>query len=393
MAGDYLNICIGSLEWARKRQFRGYSKFDALNSPFLRLLSARSRFLRSAFVFGTSRMPVNIRPLLGVCKKQNPKGLALFARAYLNLFELTGENRFKQQAVELLEMLLRVSQIHRFSGHCWGYDHPWQNIAFYIPAYEPNCVVTCAAGQAFLQAYRLFGDDEFLSIAKSVSAFLLKDLRQIEVGPQMRCCSYDLHSGWRVINVSAFASAYLAQIFKLTGDQNCQSASMEMMRWVISQKTNYHAWYYTDPPDASRITHDNYHTGFVLDSIQEYLEVFPDAQIEKAWRGGLEFYVQHLFTEDFAPKWMHDRTFPHDIHGAAQGIITFARAKDGEYLNKAHSVLDWTLKNMYQPRQRRFFYQKGKYWTKRFTLMRWCQGWMCYAISEYLRIGGKQKNA
>ncbi len=388
---EYLAVCQRSLEWARLRDFKGYSKFDALNSPVLRLLSARSRFLRSAFVFGLSRCPVNLRPLLGVKKGRNPKGLALFARTYLNLFELTGERRFKQQAVELLEMLLRVSQVRRFSGHCWGYDHPWQNIAFFIPAYEPNCVVTCAAGEAFLQAYRLLGDDEFLNIGKRVADFILKDLRQIPVEPGMRCCSYDLHSDWKVVNVNAFASAYLAQIFKLTGDRDCKSASMEMMRWVVSQQTGYHAWYYTDPPDASRITHDNYHTGFVLDSIQEYLEIFPDVQIEQAWRDGLKFYQENLFTTDFAPKWMHDRTFPNDIHGAAQGIITFSRAsvKDDKFLDKARGVLDWTLKNLYEPKQSRFFYQKGGYRTKRFTLMRWCQAWMCYAISVYLKA---QKN-
>jgi len=31
-----------------------------------------------------------------------------------------------------------------------------------------------------------------------------------------------------------------------------------------------------------------------------------------------------------------------------------------------------------------FYYQKNKFYTKRFTLMRWCQAWMAYAMSEYL---------
>ena len=382
---NVIDVCIRSLEWARFRNYRGYSKFDALNSPLLMAVSEKSHFLRSAFVFGMSRMPVNIRPLFFVQKKQNPKGLALFARAYLNLYRPTGNGFFKDEGLRLLKILLGISKLNEYSGHCWGYDHPWQNIAFFIPPYEPNCVVTCAAAEAFLQAYELTKKNEYLDVAESVADFILKDLSQIDVGPGMRCCSYDLYSSWKVINVNAFASAFLAKLYCLTKKEEYRVSSQAMMRWVISKKTYYHAWYYTDPPEASRITHDNYHTGFVLNSIQDYLKVFPSAEMKKIWHEGLDFYKSNLFTPDHAPKWMHDRTYPHDIHGAAQGIITFSRAArhDSGYRDFATHILDWTLNNLYLRKTGQFYYQKSKRWTKRFTLMRWSQAWMCYAMSVY----------
>ena len=383
---DYLKRCESSLDWARKRQFRGYSKFDALNSPLLRFLSCKSTFLRKAFVFAVSRTPINIRPLLGVQKKQNPKGLALFARSYLNLYELTGNENHKAQANELLALLLTISQKNKFSGHCWGYEHPWQNIAFFIPPYEPNSVVTCAAAEAFLKAYQLFGQQEHLDICRSIARFLLNDLTQIDVGAEMRCSSYDLHSNWRVINVNAFIAAFLAKLHHVAPDNAYKTASQEMMRWVISQRTEGCAWYYTDPPQASRITIDNYHTGFVLDSIQDYLEVFDNPEYEQIWEKGLAYYRENLFTADSAPKWMYNRPVPHDIHGAAQGIITFSKAatKQPELRHEAQKILDWTLANLYDATQSQFYYQKTKRWTKRFTLMRWSQAWMCYAISTFL---------
>jgi len=386
MNSEYVDICLRSLAWARRRNYQGYSKFDALNSPLLRTISASSRLLRSGFVFGLSRMPVNIRPMLLVRRKQNPKGLALFARAYFNMYKVLGNETLKDEGLRLLKMLLAISQRRRFSGHSWGYDHPWQNIAFFIPPYEPNCVVTCAAAKAFMQAYVLTEKQEYLEVCESVADFIIKDLRQIDVGPQMRCCSYDLHSSWKVINVSALASAFLAELYHITAKKQYKQVAQAMIPWVISQKTDYHAWYYTDPPAASRITHDNYHTGFVLDSIQDYLRIFPNDEIEKAWRAGLAFYKSHLFTADYAPQWMHDCTYPHDIHGAAQGIITFARNWRTDRLNMGYSrrILNWTLDNLYDPRQSRFYYQHGKNWTKKFTLMRWCQAWMCYAISVLL---------
>ncbi len=386
MRAEYIDICSRSLNGAKQQNYCGYSKFDALNSPVLWALAARSRFLRAGFVFAVSRSPINIRPLLFVRKKQNPKGLGLFARAYFNLYQATNDSSLKDEGLRLLKTLLTLSRRDEFSGHCWGYDHPWQNVAFFIPAYEPNCVVTCAAGEAFLQAYHLTGDNNYLGVCESIAEFILKDLKQIDVGPDMRCCSYDLKSSWKVINVNAMASVLLAKIYSITQKNECKEASQKMMRWVISQKTDYHTWYYTDPPDASRITHDNYHTGFVLDSILDYLEVFSDTEIEQAWFDGLEFYKSKLFTDDYAPKWMYDRTYPHDIHGAAQGVITFCRAaaKDLSCRDISEHILEWTLSNLYDPKTSRFYYQKSKAWTKRFTLMRWSQAWMCYAMSVYI---------
>lgn len=385
MNTDYREICIRSLQWARDSSYTGYSKFDALNSPVLRFLGSKSRFLRGGFVFALSRAPLNVRGLLGVQKKQNPKGLALFARTCFNLYKTTQDGSFRDEGLRLLDVLLGISRRKDYSGHCWGYDHPWQNIAFFIPPYEPNCVVTCAVAEAFLQAYGITGDKEHLSVCESVADFILKDLTDIGVGEGMRCCSYDLHSSWKVINVNAFAAAFLAKLYKITQNPDYLQPAEQMMRWVISQKTGYHAWYYTDPPEASRITHDNYHTGFVLDSIQEYLEVLANPQIDRDWSDGLEFYKSNLFTDDCAPKWMHDKPYPHDIHGAAQGIITFSLASVREpgHLDFARKILDWTLANLYERGRSRFYYQKGRRWTKKYTLMRWCQAWMCYAISVY----------
>jgi hypothetical protein len=342
--------------------------------------------LRAGLIFSLSRAPVNFRPLLGIKKKRNPKGLALFVKAYLNLYALHKEDRYLRKAKELLESLLRLSRSDKYSGHCWGYDHPWQNSQFFIPPYEPNCVVTCFVADAFFDAYLATGDVEFFNVSRSAADFITRDLNQIYVGDGMACISYDLHSEWKVINVNAMASALLARLSGFGGGPELETLSKSTMRWVVSKKTDYHAWYYTDPPEASRITHDNYHTGFVLDAIQTYCNVFPDDEIKTAWLNGLEYYKENLFADDYAPKWMHNRTWPNDIHGAAQGIITFSGAavENPDYINFAKNIIVWTLNHLYSKTENRFYYQKGPYWTKKYTLMRWCQAWMLYSISVHL---------
>jgi len=210
----------------------------------------------------------------------------------------------------------------------------------------------------------------------------------------MLCLSYDLHSSWKVINVNAMASSFMAKLYKITGDARYERRSQSIMRWVISQRTPYEAWYYTDPPEASSITHDNYHTGFVLDSIFDYLTVFPGTDMKKVYMNALEFYKRELFLPNWAPKWMYDRDYPNDIHGCAQGVITFAKASaiDASYLDCSRDILEWTIRNLYSASESRFYYQKGRLGTKKFTLMRWCQAWMCYAISLFLRIEADEKD-
>ena len=93
---------------------------------------------------------------------------------------------------------------------------------------------------------------------------------------------------------------------------------------MVSKQTDYGAWFYADPPSASHITHDNYHTGFILDAICLYGRSAGSDEFENAYRRGIEFYERRLFEPDGAARFMSDRLYPIDIHGCAQGVITFS---------------------------------------------------------------------
>ncbi|MBF0497069.1 MAG: hypothetical protein HQK58_10925, partial [Deltaproteobacteria bacterium] len=103
-----------------------------------------------------------------------------------------------------------------------------------------------------------------------------------------------------------------------------------------------------------------------------------------------EYYEKHLFTADGAPKNRDNQEFPYDIHGSAQGVITFSKVSrlNSDYLHLAEKILDWTIREFYSG-DGYFYYQKTKYYTKRFSFMRWCNAWMLYALGEYL--GAKNK--
>ena len=47
-------------------------------------------------------------------------------------------------------------------------------------------------------------------------------------------------------------------------------------------------------------------------------------EFETAYRRGIEFYRRRLFEPDGEARFMSDRHYPIDIHGCAQGVITFS---------------------------------------------------------------------
>jgi hypothetical protein len=99
---------------------------------------------------------------------------------------------------------------------------------------------------------------------------------------------------------------------------------------------------------------------------------------------GVAFYARHLFNPDGSPRWMSEQDFPHDIHGAAQGILTFSQARNlAAYPGLATKIMEWALVRMYHP-VGRFYYQENRLFIKKYTFIRWCNAWMCRAMAAFL---------
>jgi hypothetical protein len=379
------------LDTARHDDFEGYSKHDALNAPWLEALAGGSRLRRLAAIQLVMRSPIHVRPLLGVRKARNPKGLSLFARAHLARHRLTGSPDDAQVASDLLAWLID-NPSRGFDGLAWGYPYPWQDAGFFAPRDLPNRVVTSFVGQALLDGYDTLGDDRYLKAASDAVRFLLEAPKTLFEDDAHRCVSYvpDESIDWIVMDVSALVGALAARLGALQGDEKLVEESGRLVRYVVSKQTDEGAWFYAEPPSASRITHDNYHTGFILDAILLHAQATGSAEFDQAYDRGIEFYQRRLFEPDGAPRFMSDRRYPFDIHGCAQGIITFSlrQRHRGEGAQMAGRVLDWTLSNMWDPKSGWFYYQKRRAFRTRIRELRWCQGWMSMALASYLENCG-----
>ncbi len=375
------------MRYCEQENYVGYGKFDALNSPLLKALTLNNKWLRLLASQAIKSSPINLRPILGVAKSHNPKGMALFAQAYLCRFRTSGRASDLDKAAEQLDWLLNDA-CRGYSGHCWGYHWDWQDLGFFAPSRSPNCVVSCFVAEALLDGYETVGHRRYLEAAESCAAFILNDLKILHEDEETKCISYvpDTSITMRVMDVSVLAGALLARLSAITHCEEHQSQSRKLMEFVARKQTDYGAWYYTDPPGASPITHDNYHTAFILDAFLRYGRSTGDDSYAAVYQHGLDFYQENLFCRDGAPKWTHEKTHPFDIHGAGTAIGTFARAAqfvNPAYLKQAEHVAQWATQTMQDPKGY-FYYQKGRYRIKQFTLMRWCNAWMANGLSNLM---------
>ncbi|MEW6717736.1 MAG: hypothetical protein AB1345_09560 [Chloroflexota bacterium] len=380
----YYQVLNETLEEAEWVGYQGYSKFDGLLSPITQALSFGWWPLRLFWSQFVTRFPFNLRPLLGIKKGINPEALALFAHANLDCAALGVPGHYSFRAETCLEWSLahKVSANHGYHGKCWGYNHPWQSRGFYQPANSPNCYLTVIVASAFVHGYQVIGKEQYLEVARSAVDFLMNDLPVFFEDNQQKSIGYipNLGPQMQVININALAGALIAQVGVTTGEGPLVEQARRLMNFVARQQTPYGGWFYTTNPQKDLLTHDNYHTGMILDALWTYAQTSGDTSFETHRRHGLEYYRQHLFTPYGAPKWSNQHTWPHDIHGSGQGILTFALTGD---LDTARQIASWAIDHFYKGAGD-FAYQQGRFLRKPFTLLHWGNGWMARGLAALL---------
>jgi hypothetical protein len=382
------------LDTARAIDYTGYSKHDALNARWLERLAGSSRPRRLIAIQSVMRSPVHVRPWIGVRPARNAKGISLFARALLARHRITGSDADAAEARSLLDWLVQ-NPAPGEAQPCWGYPYPWQDVGFFAPRNFPNRVVTSFVVQSLLDGYETLGDAGYLDVASKATQFLLDAPKTLYEDELHRCVSYvpDESIDWIVMDVSALSGAVAARLGRLTNDQRLIDEGGRLVRYVVSKQTPEGAWFYAEPPSASRIRHDNYHTGFILDAISQYGRSAGAAEFDAAYDRGIAFYRDRLFERDGAARFMSDQRYPYDIHGCAQGVITFSLQE--RYRNvggkTAQRILDWTVRNMWDPDSGWFYYQKRRGYRTAIRELRWCQGWMAFALATFLETSGGER--
>lgn len=385
-----LDVLERTLAYARTREYAGWDYGDGMSSRLRQALPVDSKWVNISFQEIVKRAPVNVRPLLLVEQRRNYKGTALFAMANQTadrIVESGATEDGKQSPVDYgrearsLADWLVENQIDGYSGFCGGFPHPIQHLDGRGDPGEPDIINTAFGVKALLRAAEF--DARYPETVESATEFVTGDLdyRPVESG---RGAVVEYHTkhpeDYYTINAGAICARMFVDLYEYFGDSALRRRAKELLDHVAELQTDLGGWMYRDPPEASHLSMDNHHNGFIIESFQRYRSVTGDDRYDDTLDEALRFYRRELFEANGAPNFDEESAYPRDIHASTQGALVFTYAGD---LRFARQILRWVFENLHAG-DGQFYFRRERFYTRRVTLMRWCQAWMAYAMSEYL---------
>ena len=375
-------VTLKLLDFCKKNDWAGYDPYDALNSRIFEFLPFLNfRIPRLVFTQFVKRRPVNFRPLLLTPKTLNPKALALSLMSFIKLSKL-GLLAQEDLIAKMIDMLIA----YRSPGSsywCWGYSFPWQTRTILVPKGAPNLVCTVFVANALLDVYELNCEQRCLNIAASAAEYILNELYWTE-GEDAASISYPLPSSRTPVhNANFLGAALLCRVYKHSGDKNFLYAALRVARYSAARQRDDGSWDYGELPKQRWV--DNFHTGYNLCALRSICQYIETSEFDLCIRRGFEFYRNHFFREDGAPRYFHDRTYPIDIHSVAQSIITMLTFRDlnGGNAKQVYSVFRWAMDHLWDEKGY-FYYQDLPLYKIRIPYMRWSQAWMLLALVTFL---------
>ncbi len=369
----------------KQNKYKGYDPYDCLNSPLFQKISSKWIQLLCTQMFVYS--PLNFRKFVHISPQINPKAMGLLLSSFIQFQQ-------SKTPISTLEIEKEIHLIYdwlinnantKYSGKCWGYPFPWQDLHKYIPQYEPSIVCTSFIGHALLDYYDYNKDKNTLPEIESICAFITNDLHTNKDIDGI-CFSYSPHDTNIVHNANLLGASFLARAGKALGNNSILKTAKTSYHFSLPKQNPDGSWHYSIDihSDTHRIQND-FHQGYIIDSLIDYAQyIKDDSNIQQRITQAASFYTKQ-FSENGKSYWRYPTKWPIDIHNQAQGIITFSRLstylEDEKYSQRARKILHWTINNM-QEESGYFYYQKWPFITNKTNYLRWSQIWMIKAISE-----------
>ncbi len=361
--------------------FRGWDPYDALSSPILRA-AGRTPLARQAAIQLFKRLPVNVRPLVGMRPTRHTKALALCASAYTLLAQLPGGDRYRILAQALAHDLADRA-VTEGAGVAWAYDFDVQTRWGFYPAGQPNAVVTSFAAHALLDAATLPEADLRLAELGEAAARTALDAFLVDMPDG---CFFGYYRGSRtpIHNANLLVASVVARCSGAGRD--AWDAARSAVAFTVSRQHPDGSWPYGEGRGLEWV--DGYHTAYVLVSLARWLETTEDAAVETALDRGLRFYVDRLFEPAGAPRATVDSLYPIDIHGASSAIwaLTQLQSRLPEARPLAERVLEWTLAHMRRADGRYAFQLHARY-RNSVPYIRWSDAHMLLALASLAAAG------
>lgn len=369
----------GVTGWVEDHDYQAYDPGDG-NTSFLRHLTFNVRFLERVLTAAVLRIPFNIRPWIGIKPHTSTKGMGYMAWAYTLLYSHTEDEQYREKAAHCFRWLIE-NRSPDWPQYCWGNHFTFVTRNGRLPALLPTIVWSSLIGHAFLKGYEVFGTEEYLDVAISISEWVMRLPRE-ETSSGI-CLSYFPFEQSSIHNSNMLGASLLASVFKHNGDNASRETAQAAMLYSCTRQLPDGSWYYGEAEKNRWI--DNFHTGYNLDCLKRYIEGTRDRTWEDHLHRGYDFFKNNFFEPDGMPKYYHDKSYPIDIQCASQAIDTLAffSAHDPEAIQLARKVAGWTIQNMQAP-DGHFYYRDLGWVTIKTPMFHWGQGTMSKALAHLL---------
>lgn len=357
-------------KWVEDNDYKGYDPADGLTS-YLRPLTFGNLLLDRLLLQLVQRSPINLRPLLGIKPLDSFIGRGYMARGYLTMFKTTGNENYKDKAVSCLDFL-KSNKAPGFKHYSWGKMFDFASRGGRYGVFEPITVWTSLIGQAFLDAYEIINNKEYLEIASSICEWILDLPRnQTESGLCLNYTAFGV-GNCTIHNQSMLGAAMLARTAKFIGKSEYLKVAKEAITYTCSRQLPNGSWFYGEAPQYHWI--DNFHTGYNLDALKCYIESTGDRTFEINMKKGLDFFKENFFESTGRPKYYCKRAYPIDSQCASQAIETLANfsAYDESCLVLGLRVAKWSVENMQDPAGY-FYFRQYPFMTLRVPMIHWAQ--------------------
>jgi hypothetical protein len=373
--------------YIESNNYKGFDPYDALQSPFFNLPLLRSN---KVIRFGTQqlvkRFPFNLHKLLLIPKGYNPVTLGLCLQGYAYLSQIIPESRvdyLKKGKYLICELKSLISS--GYSGACWGYDFDWEHRYMKIEAFKPTVVATGIITNGIFEYYKISKDEDAIDLCASACNFILNDLTRSYQGENYSF-SYSPTDNTIVFNASMKAVRCLSQVYSVTKKSELIEAAEYAVNYVLSHQQADGSWVYGKQKTTDWI--DNYHTGYILDCLDEYYKISIDPVVMQSIKAGFGYYVKNLFESNRLPNFYSTRMYPLACTAASQSLLTLTRFNN---LELAINVANYMINYMQDKKQGYFYFRKFKYYQIKTSYMRWSNAWMFAALAFLLYKLGETK--
>ncbi len=400
MNENYIDIINSIIFSYSKNDYKGYDPYDLKGEPvFYNLQKYLGRSGYHITEILNLNFPDKLRKIFKVIPKQNPKALALFLLALCNLYEYTKDDKYLQESKKIYNILLKIKS-NRYNNLCFGYPFNWYSNPNKIVKYTPNIVVSSFVGMSFLKLYEITKNQNILNNCISIANFINNDLYQYKDRRGI-CFSYTVLDKKRIHNANLLGGEFLSKLSKYYN--KFENVIENIISFTLADINNNYSWNYTDTKQVKHTPIDNYHTAFVLISLNEInqnsISIDNDILIN-----ALHYYTNNLF-ENEIPILSNNQKLPINIHSCASAIIVlkkYERFIDNSSL--ITKILNFTFEKMYNSKKKYFYHRlnklpeiqeytgiKRKLYNNfiinnidKTKYIRWNDAWMVYALSEIL---------